>query len=80
MIILEDYAGLSNVTLYAKEKIHIKKGARLGAGVKVYDNDFHDLYHENKADMTEVVPAKEVVIGENVFIGAGSIVLKGVYT
>lgn len=78
-IIIEDNVGISNATLNAREKIHIKKGARLGAGVKIYDNDFHDLYRENREDVTEVVPAKEVIVGENAFVGAGSIVLKGVH-
>ena len=29
--------------------------------------------------MPEVVPAKEVIVGESAFVGAGSIVLKGVH-
>ena len=41
-IIIEDNVGMSNVTLYARKLIHLKKNVRLGAGVKIYDNDFHD--------------------------------------
>lgn len=78
-IVLEDNVGLSNVTLYARDEITIKKGARLGAGVKIYDNDFHDLYHEHKNEILEKIPTKAVIVGENAFIGAGTIVLKGVH-
>lgn len=78
-IVVEDNVGLSNVSLYARTKIQIKTGARLGAGVKIYDNDFHDLYYNVRDGQQEIIPAKEVIVGKNAFVGAGSIILKGVH-
>lgn len=78
-IIIEDNVGMSNVTLYARKLIHLKKNVRLGAGVKIYDNDFHDLYGYSQPGTEEVIPAKEIVIGNNAFVGAGTMILKGVH-
>lgn len=79
VIVIEDNVGMSNVTLYARKLIHLKKNVRLGAGVKIYDNDFHDLYGHPQSGIEEIIPAKEIVIGSNVFVGAGTMILKGVH-
>lgn len=76
---IEDNVGLSNVVLYSRESIVIHKNARLGAGVKVYDNDFHELGRGLIRGREEIIPCSEVSIGEGAFIGAGSLVLKGVH-
>ena len=50
-------------------------------GGKIYDTDFHSLRPEDRlnrvADMEHKV-CKPVILKSNCFIGAGSIVLKGV--
>lgn len=78
-IIIEDNVGMSNATLYARKLIHLKRNVRLGAGVKIYDNDFHDLYGHSQSGTEEIIPSKEIVIGNNAFVGAGSMILKGVH-
>ncbi len=79
-ILVGDRTGMSNGTLYAREKIQIGAGVLLGAGVKIYDTDFHALnatYRGTAEDKSHAV-SRPVTIGNDVFIGAGSIVLKGV--
>lgn len=53
----------------------------MGGGSKIYDTDFHSLDANDrlsfKKDMQNKKSAK-VTIGNNVLIGAGSIILKGV--
>lgn len=71
--------GMSNVALIARESITIEDDVLLGSGVVVYDNDFHSLNAEirchGKDDDIKTAP---VLIKECAFIGAGSIILKGV--
>ena len=73
-------SGMSNCTLYARAKIEIGERVLLGAGTKIYDTDFHSLdasYRNTDKDKKNAI-SKPVVIGNDVFIGAGTIVLKGV--
>lgn len=51
----------------------------MGGGVKLYDTDFHSIYYEER--MRKIDPgikSKPILIKEGAFIGAHSIVLKGV--
>ena len=51
----------------------------IGGGTKIYDTDFHSLDHRQRGDYgRETAVTKPVRIGEDVFIGAHSIILKGV--
>lgn len=71
--------GISNVSLYAAEKIVIGERVKLGGDVRIFDTDFHSLdYRERAKRDDEDVAVAEVKIGDDVFIGARSMVLKGV--
>lgn len=73
--------GMSQATLVCHNRITIGNNVKLGGGVKIYDTDFHSiepsirLNHELDLLSKKTAP---VSIGENAFIGAGSIILKGV--
>jgi len=72
--------GISNALLYAREKITIEDDVIIGGGCQVLDNDFHSLDYairRTHLDQENVVSAK-IIIRRGVFIGTGSIVLKGV--
>lgn len=72
--------GMSVCTLYSRIGITIGNNVVLGGGVKIYDTDFHSLdfrYRNTSVDKTYAIN-KPVVIGDDVFIGAGAIILKGV--
>ncbi len=79
-ITVGDYFGMSNSTLYARKSITVGHHVMVGAGVKIYDTDFHslDAAYRGTAEDKAHTGNKAVTIGNHVFIGAGSIVLKGV--
>lgn len=56
--------------------IYIRAGALLGSSVVIYDSDFHDLDPARRRGGTPRMAAVE--LGENVFVGDRSIILKGV--
>lgn len=72
-----DGTGLSNVAIYASESVTIGKDVMIGAGVKIYDNDFHPIDFQKRMQKQEP-QAKAVNILDGAFIGAHSIILKGV--
>lgn len=75
-----DNVGLSSVTIYSSLSIKIEENVMIGAGVSIYDTDFHSLKFTERNSENDLITAKKapIVIKKNVFIGAKSIVLKGV--
>ena len=78
--------GISGATIYARKKITIGDNTCIGGNVKILDNDFHPIEWEernrllqdkNGGAATDLIPAKEVRIGKNCFIGCNAIILKG---
>lgn len=72
--------GISQAALICHQRITIGNDVKIGGGVCVYDTDFHSLdpqIRKSKEDMKHK-SKRPVVIHDNVFIGAHSIVLKGV--
>jgi acetyltransferase-like isoleucine patch superfamily enzyme len=71
---------MSNSAIYCARKITIGNQVMIGGSCRIWDSDFHPLdpversMHPNERFATE-----EIRIGNNVFIGAGSIILKGVH-
>jgi acetyltransferase-like isoleucine patch superfamily enzyme len=74
-----NHVGMSGVILYCTVSITIGDYANLGAGVRVYDTDFHpvDAAARRRKEASAVAKAP-VVIGEDAWIGSNAIVLKGV--
>ena len=77
--------GMSQTTLYALgADIVIGDYTLLGGGVKVYTSDFHSLDYRNRRDQSLYGLDKKnrmcapVSIGHDCFVGAGTIILKGV--
>lgn len=78
-IIIKDGAGISNTTFFARAGITVGENTYIGGGCRIYDTDFHPLDPEKrKLNHPEDISSKPIVIGDNVFIGAHSILLKGV--
>jgi len=70
---------MSNSAIYCAEKITIGDNVMIGGSCKIWDSDFHPLSHEDReANPNEDYNTKPISIGNNVFIGGFSIILKGV--
>jgi len=50
----------------------------IGGGCKIWDTDFHSIYPEDRINGNINSLNSPVIIGNNVFIGGFSIILKGV--
>jgi len=73
-----DRVGLSSSTIVAGDSIEVGEGTILGAGSMVLDNDFHapGMRFSWLAEYSK--NSKPIKIGRGCFIGARSIILKGV--
>ena len=77
-ITIGNNCGISGSTIYSVNKISIGKNVLIGANCKIVDSDFHPVnYKERLADPNINIASAPIKINENVFIGAGSIILKG---
>lgn len=63
-----------NNMIIAKELIEIGQGTQIAWGVTISDHDFHKTYTNGKQN----VETAAVRIGQNCWIGAGAMILKGV--
>ncbi|MEC5218592.1 acetyltransferase-like isoleucine patch superfamily enzyme [Actimicrobium sp. GrIS 1.19] len=72
--------GISGATICAAIRVTVGSGCLFGANVVVTDTDFHALKATNRRhnDNVEDIASRPVSIGNNVFLGTGAIVLKGV--
>lgn len=75
-----DETGISGATICAAERVLIGKRCLLGANVTVSDTDFHPIEPEGRrfcSDWSKIKCAP-VTIEDDVFIGTGAIILRGV--
>lgn len=80
-----DNVGISGATIYARKGIYIGNNTCIGGNAKILDNDFHPIEAETRNKLladtsggdSELIPAKEIHIGQDCFIGCNTIILKG---
>lgn len=85
VIDIGDNVGISGATIYARKGIYIGENTCIGGNCKILDNDFHPVETEARLALlrdahggdSDLVPAKEIRIGKNCFIGCNTILLKG---
>lgn len=75
-----DHTGASAVVISSRSKVSIGRHCNIGGNVRIFDHDFHALDAEARRSHrdSEECSTKPVTIGDDVFIGAESIILKGV--
>lgn len=75
-----DDTGLSGTVVCAAMKVTIGKRCLLGADVTIFDTDFHPHSPEGRRYAVPEWPriSAPVTIGDDVFIGTGAVVQKGV--
>ena len=70
---------MSNCAIFCSQEIVIKDFVLIGGNCKIYDTDFHSIYLDDRIQVPEIgVKNAKVLIKEGAFIGASSIILKGV--
>lgn len=74
------HSGMTNVVIQCHKSVTIGNYVNIGAGSMIFDTDFHSLYWKDRYDGTDVSKraTKPVTIKDFVFIGAHSVILKGV--
>jgi acetyltransferase-like isoleucine patch superfamily enzyme len=77
VIEIGDHVGISGSSITACERITIGSRVLIGSGVLIMDNDAHPLTPEGRL-ANEALRSVPVEIGDDVFIGARAIILKGV--
>ena len=78
-IAIGNHVGLSGAVLYAVRSITLEDYVNLGAGVRVFDTDFHPLdFAARRVNDEREIASAPVRICRDAFIGAGTIILKGV--
>jgi acetyltransferase-like isoleucine patch superfamily enzyme len=76
-IIIGNNSGGSGITLLAAVKIKIGDNVMMGAHSMIIDNDFHHS-DPNKRHDSIGIPARPIIIEDNVFIGTNCMILKGI--
>lgn len=70
--------GISSTLIFADNEIQIEDHVLIGAETMIVDNDFHGLVYKSGTDRSEMKPGEKIHIKEGAFIGARSLILKGV--
>jgi len=80
-LIIGDNVGMSSTAITCTKSINIGNNVKIGGNCVFYDTDFHSLDFNYRIDpVMDKANIKQapISIGENVFIGAHSTILKGV--
>ena len=81
-ITIGENVGLSQTTMVAKDTdISIGNNVKLGGGVKIFTTDFHSLDYNERRNVEDDLKHRKyasITIGDDCFIGAGVVILKGV--
>ncbi|MBE6328076.1 MAG: acyltransferase [Bacteroidales bacterium] len=73
-----DNVGISGSTLNCTTSITIGDNTNIGSGCLITDTDSHPIHWIIRRENREPAPKSPIIIGNDVFIGARTIVLKGV--
>ena len=79
-LIIGDNFKATNVNITCGSRIEIRDNVMLGAGVCIFDTDFHPIqpFWRNE-NVNEKAKTKRILIENNVFVGTRSLILKGVH-
>lgn len=78
-LVIDDNSGFSGISIYCSKSIKIGKNVNCGGNVCIWDTDFHPLdYVARRNSDVNLIVSLPITIEDDVFIGANSIVLKGV--
>lgn len=80
IIELKDGCGMSGTSIVSVNKVQVGYNTMLGVNTNLYDTDFHPVDSIKRNSQKSILEAESapIVIGDNVWVGANSTVLKGV--
>ena len=79
LLTIGNNVGMSHVNITAYSRVTIENDVLIGSGVKIWDTDFHFINYDARMKHPDTtVKSAPILICEGVFIGACSIILKGV--
>jgi len=75
-----DHTGASSVVISSRSGVRIGRHVNIGGNVRIFDHDFHALDAEVRRSPRDAAECatRPIVIGDDVFIGTNSIILKGI--
>jgi len=73
-----DDVGISGGGICVSKEVILGNNVLMGANAFITDTDFHPINPESRRYRKDNIFSKKVVIGDNVFIGMDSLILKGV--
>lgn len=78
-IVIGHDVGFSSVILHSRKSITIGDYVKVGGNVRIFDHDFHPVRWKDRRPPENVgaTRSKEIVIGDDVFIGTNALILKG---
>lgn len=77
-----DNCGMSSPTIWVRKSVKIGNNVNLGGGCLLFDTDAHSLnYLHRRNGITDMANRidKEIIIDDDVLVGANTIILKGVH-
>jgi len=78
-LLVGDNSGFTGTAIYVSKKIVIGKYCNFGGNTTIWDTDFHPVEFKGRRNHDETkIKSAPVIIGDNVFVGANSMILKGV--
>jgi acetyltransferase-like isoleucine patch superfamily enzyme len=78
-LVIGNHCGFSGVAIYCAREIRIGEYLTCGGNVSIWDTDFHPLAAEARRDpLQNKGKTAPITIGNDVFIGAHALILKGV--
>lgn len=80
-LIIGKYSGMTNTVIQCHERIQIGNHVNIGAGCMIMDSNFHSTNWKDRLDRRKDIENHRnapIKIGDVVFIGAHSIICKGV--
>jgi acetyltransferase-like isoleucine patch superfamily enzyme len=78
-VLIGNNVGISSSCLWCTNSITIGNNVKIGANSVIIDNDAHSLDYNIRRDPSlDVANSKPIIIEDDVLIGTGSIILKGV--
>lgn len=75
---IDDCCGFSGISIFCSNKIIIGKYCNFGGNSFIWDTDFHSINYMDRRNNFQNINSEPIQIGDDVFVGGNSIILKGV--